>query len=100
MKHGKIYAAILSFIGLVVSYLFGKRSSVRDNGSGAVSIRDGLDDSASKSASVTDGIVNAEKRVDSIAKRIDGASIGIDYSFGILQDVRARGAKKTDDVSH
>lgn len=99
MKYAKIWATILAILGAIVAFIFGKRSSVRDNGSGADRIGNGLDDSADRASTVTSGIVNAEKRVDNIASRVDNASKGISDALGIVQAIRNRGAKKTDDAS-
>lgn len=99
MKYAKIWATILAIIGAIVAFIFGRRSRILDNGGRANTIRNGIDDSASRASTVTVGIVDAEKSVDNIASRVDNASKGIGDAIGIIQRIRDRGAKKTDDAS-
>lgn len=95
-----VWTAIFSIIAILFSYLVGKRSSIRNNGSGADSVRDGINDSANKSERITGGIADAEKSVDNVTKRLDDATVGLAKAIGIVQGIRDRGAKKTDDASN
>ena len=99
MKHGKVWAAILAILGAIGAFIFGKRSSVRNNGSGIDSIRRGFDDIQNGAVRITVRTIDTQKSVDNITKRIDEASIGIDSALGIVQGVRDRGAKKADVAS-
>ena len=99
MKYAKVWAAILALLGAIGAFIIGKRSGVRNNGSGADSIRNGLDDIKNGAVRITTRTIDAEKSVDSITDRIDSASKGLDTAIGIVQGIRNRGAKKTDDTS-
>jgi hypothetical protein len=94
-----VLSAILGAIAFMFYRLFGKRASVRDNGSGVEPIRNSLDNSAKRAESIKAGISDTTEKLDNIARRIDNASRGIDDAIGIVQAIRSRGAKKEADTN-
>ncbi len=93
-----VLSAILGAIAFLFYRIIGKRSSIRDNGSGVDATRNSLDDSSKRVESIKAGISDSTEKLDNIAKRIDNASRGIDDALGIVEAIRSRGAKKEADT--
>ncbi len=91
-------AAILGAFAVLMSFIFGKRPRVLDNGSGADRVRDGLRDSQDRADDIADKVGDATGTAIELAGHIDTASAGVDQALDIVRSIRRRGAQKPVDT--
>ena len=87
-----VVTAILGFFAAVLVFVFGKRTNVHDNGSGAGGIRDSLADSKNRADDITEQIVHTSGTIVDITEHIGSASDSLDRAIGVVQSSRRRGA--------
>jgi hypothetical protein len=87
-----ILSAIAGAVAILLAYLFGTRTNVHDNGSGAGGIRDSLTDSKNRADDITKQIVHTSRAIVDITEHIGSASTSLDRAIGVVRSIRRRGA--------
>ena len=87
-----ILSAIAGAIAILLAYIFGTRTNVHDNGSGAGGIRDSLADSKDRANDIAEQIVHTSGTIVDITEHIGSASDSLDRAIGVVQSIRRRGA--------